>query len=458
MPESNMRIGVLSRRAPIGQGTNSQIAIEHVGGLTRVLPALAEFANINWTALTTQRQVGLPNYYSYAELSNQKHLNDIYIYLTEVSAIDLDRSDWFCAHYIWPLLHDLSSVDLDSSDFNYALKAINNVCQNIATNSYDPTNDGYLVNDFQLARVPLFLKAIDRTSHVSFFLHTPWPKSFPQNNAAIKVLEFLASGMLAADVIEFQTSKDMQAFEKFVLDHMPDLDGTPKLVVNPVSIDVKALQNSAFDSFSEISLSENEISYVHIARSDPIKNTLATIAAFTELAMTFKDMQSRSYLDLYIVPSRQQWPHYQELLSQISRSVANCNAELAFLDYSPIRLHIGNDYELTSRALARYDYLLICSISDGLNLVIKEGAALNSRNGVIVSTKSVGAMAQLGSSCVVAKSVDKASITEALKEAAGVDQETRKAMAQELKQQVEEFDSSRWARSIVQSFKILEAV
>ena len=453
-----MRIGVLSRRAPIGHAADSGIAIEHVGGLTRVLPALAEFANINWTALTTQSQAGLPKHYSYAKLSNQDYLNQIDIYLTEVDAKDLDRSDWFCAHYIWPLLHDLPIPEFAASVLDDALAAMNEINQAISNNSFDETNDGYLVNDFQLARVPLSLKAIEGNCQVTFFLHTPWPKSAPQNNAAIKVLEFLASGMLAADVIEFQTAKDLQAFEKFVLDYMPNSIYLPNLAVNPVSVDVQALQKSALDTFNEIGLSNDDISYVHIARSDPIKNTLATIAAFTELAMTFKGMQSHSYLDLYIVPSRQQWPDYQNLLFEISRSVESCNAELAFLDYSPIRLHIGNDYELTSRALARYDYLLICSISDGLNLVIKEGAALNSRNGVIVSTQSVGAMAQLGSSCIVAKGVDKVSITEALMEAVGVDQETRKLMALQLKQHVEEFDSRRWAQSVMESFKILEAV
>ena len=458
MPESDMRIGVLSRRAPIGHRDESGITVEHVGGLTRVLPALAEFANINWSALTTQSQAGLPKHYSYSKLSNQDHLNQIDIYLTEVDATDLDHSDWFCAHYIWPLLHDLPTLELASSDLSNALEAMNRISQAISENCFDETNDGHLENDFQLARVPLSLKAIEGSNQVAFFLHTPWPKSVPQNNIAIKVLEFLASGMLAADVIEFQTSKDLQAFEEFVLDHMPNSIYLPKLEVNPVSVDIQALRKLTLDAVNEIDLNDDEISYVHIARSDPIKNTLATIAAFTELALTFKPSQPRSYLDLYIVPSRQQWPNYQDLLSEISSFVTSCNADLAFLDYSPIRLHIGNDYELTSRALARFDYLLICSISDGLNLVIKEGAVLNSRNGVIVSTENVGAMAQLGSSCLVAKGVDKVSILEALKAAASIDQETRKAMALQLKQQVEEFDSSRWAQSILESFKILEAV
>jgi trehalose 6-phosphate synthase len=453
-----MRIGVLSRRAPIGYGADSGIAIEHVGGLTRVLPALAEFANINWTALTTQSQAGLPKHFSYSKLSNQRYQNQIDIFLAEVDVEALDRSDWFCAHYIWPLLHDLPFPEIGNSDLNQSFQAINEVSQAISMNSFDETNVGYLVNDFQLARVPIFLKEAEGNSQVTFFLHTPWPKSHPHNNSGVKVLQFLATGMLAADVIEFQTLKDLQAFEKFLIDYLPSATDSAKLIVNPVSVDVQVLQKQALEAVNQIDLRDEDISYVHIARSDPIKNTLATIAAFTQLALACDDTQPRRFLDLYIVPSRQQWAEYQDLLSEISTSVANGNSELAFLNYSPIRLHISNDYELTTQALLRYDYLLICSAADGLNLVVKEGAVLNSRNGVIVSTATVGAMAQLGNLCVVADGPDQDSIFAALQVAENLEQDTRHAMALQLKQQVEEFDSSRWAQTIMESFKILEAV
>jgi trehalose 6-phosphate synthase len=408
--------------------------------------------------LTTLSQAGLPKHYSYTKLSDQRYQNQIDIFLTEVDAEALDRSDWFCAHYIWPLLHDLPFSELGNSDLIQSFEVINEVSQAISMNSFDESNFGYLVNDFQLARVPIFLKEADGNSQVTFFLHTPWPKSAVHDNSGIRILQFLASGMLAADVIQFQTTKDLQAFKKFVVDFLPGATDSAKLVVNPVSVDVQALQKPALDAVKQIDLRDEDISYVHIARSDPIKNTLATIAAFTQLALASNGTHPRRFLDLYIVPSRQQWADYQDLLSEISRSVANGNAELAFLNYSSIRLHIGNDYELTTQALSRYDYLLICSTADGLNLVVKEGAVLNSRNGVIVSTATVGAMAQLGNLCVVADSPDQDSIFAALQVAENLEQATRHAMALQLKQQVEEFDSSRWAQSIMESFKILEAV
>jgi trehalose 6-phosphate synthase len=205
-------------------------------------------------------------------------------------------------------------------------------------------------------------------------------------------------------------------------------------------------------------LLEDEISYVHIARSDPIKNTLATITAFTELAMHFTGSMPRSYLDIYLVPSRQQWPKYQSLMTQITECVGKSNVQLSSLGYTPIRLHIGNDYQRASQALTRYDYLIACSLADGLNLVIKEGAILNGRNGVIVSSNKVGAMAELGDFCIIAADITSTGIATSLLEARNLSTESRRKMSFELKRQIQEFDLGLWAQSVVAQFKILEKV
>jgi trehalose 6-phosphate synthase len=228
--------------------------------------------------------------------------------------------------------------------------------------------------------------------------------------------------------------------------------------VNPVSVEVQSLQNQLRNHGYSLELEENDISYVHIARSDPIKNTLVTIASFAEIAKNFKHLQDRSYLDVYLVPSRQQWPSYQGLLAEITECVNKYNYVLSSLNYSPIRLHIGNDYQRASQALARYDYLIVCSVADGLNLVAKEGAILNNRNGVIVSTAKVGAMAELGKFCVVAADASQASITHALLEAKDLDFQARKSMSVELKRHIQEFDSSNWAQTVMANFKVLEKV
>ena len=458
MIESELKIGVLSRRAPIGHTADLTATLEHVGGLTRVLPALAEFANIDWTALTTQSQEGLPRYYSFSEISNQVHQHDINIFLAEIDSKELDLSDWFCAHYIWPLLHGLPIPELADAELSHRLNTVRSTSQALAAESIDVDNHGYLVNDFQLSQVPVALRELEPSKQISFFLHTPWPKSVPSSKIAIKTLEFLASGMLAADVIQFQTQKDLRAFENFVITHLPLELEDVKLEVNPVSVNVQQLNLQSLNTEDLLNLREDEISYVHIARSDPIKNTLASINAFTELARDFKDSAPRSYLDLYIVPSRQQWPMYQVLLSEIVQTVEQCNSKLSSLNYAPIRIHVGNDYQRASQALTRYDYLIACSVADGLNLVVKEGAILNDRNGVIVSTENVGAMAELGEFCIVAAEATEIGIIESLREAQNLSSESRRNMSAELKRHIQEFDSSNWAQNAVANFKVLEKV
>ena len=458
MTEGELKIGVLSRRAPIGHTADLTATLEHVGGLTRVLPALAEFANIDWTALTTQSQEGLPRYYSFSEISNQVHQHDINIFLAEVDSQELDLSDWFCAHYIWPLLHGLPIPELADAELSHRLNTVRSTSQALAAESIDVDNHGYLVNDFQLSQVPVALRELEPSKQISFFLHTPWPKSVPSSNIATKILEFLASGMLAADVIQFQTQKDLRAFENFVITHLPLELEDVKLEVNPVSVNVQQLNLQSLNTEDLLNLREDEISYVHIARSDPIKNTLASINAFTGLARDFKDSAPRSYLDLYIVPSRQQWPMYQVLLSEIVKTVEQCNSKLSSLNYAPIRLHIGNDYQRASQALTRYDYLIACSVADGLNLVVKEGAILNDRNGAIVSTENVGAIAELGNFCIVAAEATEIGIIESLREAQNLSSESRRNMSAELKRHIQEFDSSNWAQNAVANFKVLEKV
>lgn len=458
MTEGELKIGVLSRRAPISHTADLTATLEHVGGLTRVLPVLAEFANIEWAALTTQSQAELPRFYSFSDISNQFHQHDINVFLVEVESEKLAMGDWFCTHYIWPLLHDLPIPALTDDALEQNFNAIRNTSRVLAARCINTDNDGYFVNDFQLSQVPATLRDLEPSKPITFFLHTPWPKSISSDSITVRILEFLAAGMLSADVIGFQTPNDLQEFESFVSAHMPLKLESVTLEVNPVSVDVHALQKQALRNEDTLALREDEVSYVHIARSDPIKNTLATIAAFTELAKSFKDSIPRGYLDLYLVPSRQQWPEYQSLVAQIVECVETSNAKLSSLNYLPIRLHIGNDYQRASHALTRYDYLIACSVADGLNLVVKEGAILNKRDGVIISTKYVGAMAELGNFCVIAAESTATSLTDALIEAHYLSAESRRKMSFELKHQIQEFDASFWAQSVVANFKILEKV
>lgn len=453
MIKSDLRISVLSRRAPIRFGSGLAPSVEHVGGLTRVLPALAEFAHINWFAFASDGQGSIPGNYSYSEIAHQVLRNEINISLVKVNDESLNLGDWLCATILWPLLHDLEIPKIGAAKLDSSLAAIAESSSALAHASVESEASGFFVNDFQLSQVPLALRASGKREPITFFLHTPWPKTMPSNPTTLKLLKFLATGMLAANVIEFQTKHDLLGFQEFTARYF-SLEATGALLrVNPVSVDYSRLQNLAQVKDLVTSLERNDISFVHIARSDPVKNTAAVIDAFTQVFQARIQSGYRIYLDLFIVPSRQQWPEYQHLFNEILRQVEVANEELSIHQKDAIRLRIGNDHQNAVRALTRYDYLLVCSVADGLNLVVKEGAILNQRNGVIISTPKVGAMAELGDFCVIARDSSEANIVAAIKCAMNLDPAIRVSMSQKLRNQVKEYDLSHWARSVVANFE-----
>jgi trehalose-6-phosphate synthase len=67
-------------------------------------------------------------------------------------------------------------------------------------------------------------------------------------------------------------------------------------------------------------------------------------------------------------------------------------------------------------------------------------------------------MAELGDFCIVAAEATAIGITDALIEAQTLSSESRRKISFELKRQIQEFDASFWAQSVVSNFKILEKV
>ena len=64
--------------------------------------------------------------------------------------------------------------------------------------------------------------------------------------------------------------------------------------------------------------------------------------------------------------------------------------------WTPIVIDGTDDFPRSVAALRRYDVLLVNPVRDGLNLVAKEGAAINQRDGVLALSTEAGAWAELG--------------------------------------------------------------
>jgi len=451
------QLGVLSRRGPITIDSQNIAHLAHIGGLTRVLPELANHCDVNWIVLNRGESGGASQSFNHQDFSMSKQPYELVISQSQIDSNS--TSDWFCANYLWQLMHDLALPLIDSVQLSNYLADLTQENQKILETALTNANDAYFINDFHLATSVKLLREYDFAVPISFFLHIPWPKNQQQDSVANEALRYLSSGMLCADFINFQTPADLKSFVAFVAENfeLQINDGevtsissetySAQLLVNPVSVDATALVQLPHKSPSH--LSEEDLLFVHIARSDPAKNTLGVIAAVTELLRNRSLNSRRMFLDLYIVPSRQDFLAYQELLREIQTRVADFNSGFVSDYQDPIRLHIDNDYAGALGALRRFDVLLAPSWADGMNLVVKEAAVLNQRNGVIIATAKVGAMAELGSSCIIANSPKPDSVIQAIELAMKLSENQRQLMSANLKANLQVADLNSWALKVI---------
>jgi trehalose 6-phosphate synthase len=423
-----------------------------------VLPELANHCDVDWTVLNRSETGVAGKSFDYREFSNSKHPYELVISQARIDSNS--TSDWFCANYLWPLMHDLALPHIESVQLSKFLTDSTQENQKILETALHTADNAYFINDFHLAPSVKLLREYDSSFPISFFLHTPWPKNQQQDSIANETLRYLAAGMLCADFINFQTPADLKSFVAFVAENfqvgithgevisISTETYSVQLRVNPVSVDATSLAQLPHKSPSD--LRDEDLLFVHIARSDPAKNTLGVITAVTQLLTDRSPNSRRIFLDLYIVPSRQDFLAYQELLTQIQNHVADFNSGFVSDYQDPIRLHVGNDYARALGALRRFDVLLAPSWADGMNLVIKEAAVLNVRNGVIVATPKVGAMATLGPSCIIADSPHPAPLLKAIELAMKLPENRRQQMLSEVNSLVKLNNLNSWAFEILQ--------
>ena len=71
------------------------------------------------------------------------------------------------------------------------------------------------------------------------------------------------------------------------------------------------------------------------------------------------------------------------------------NSKFGNEQWTPIHTFYENNYTQAVAGLKLYDVLLVNSVIDGMNLVPKEGPIVNTKEGVVVLSESVGAHDQL---------------------------------------------------------------
>ena len=123
----------------------------------------------------------------------------------------------------------------------------------------------------------------------------------------------------------------------------------------------------------------------------------------------------------------------------ICRGLCGCDE-----DWQPVEPIVGDDYPRALAAMKRYDVLLVNPLLDGLNLVVKEGALVNERDGVIVLSEGAGAFEQFDGMTLPVAPCDVSGTADALHAALTMPAADRRERAEALRRAVEEADITRW--------------
>jgi trehalose 6-phosphate synthase len=364
---------------------------------------------------------------------------------------------------LWPLCHMAHERPLfRTSDWEHYLR----VNQRFAEAVLADIGEGkavVLVQDYQLALVPQFLKAARPDLCVGLFWHIPWP-----NPEMFRICPWRAEilrGMLGADLLGFHLQQYCNNFLDTV-DRMletridrdnfaVDLQGHTALV-RPFPISVQDWAERRVPSGGELdrriaeATQQNALEGVQIALGvDRIDYTKGLPERFRAVARFFeKNPRQRGRLTFVQLgsPSRTHIRRYREHIADLEALADEINWKFQTDAWKPICFLVGHHDGATVYTFMRMASIcIVSSLHDGMNLVAKEYVATRDDNdGTLILSEFAGAARELSDALIV-NPYDIEQFADAIQYAVEMEPAERQARMERMRRCVEENNIYLWA-------------
>jgi trehalose 6-phosphate synthase len=380
---------------------------------------------------------------------------------------------WFVQHHLWDLarqpvinqrIHDAWSKGYVEVNRMMAEKVVE-----VALRSTTPPL--LLIQDYHLYLLPGFVRRKIPGIAMQHFIHIPWPAADYWKVLPASMRDAIFGGLLANDVIGFQTNGDVWRFLNGCSELLGlRVDPQEQAVLHrgrvvwvrtyPISIDASSLNRlaAAPETRSELGRlrsSPNQKVIVRVDRTDPSKNIVRGFLAYERVLAAHPEHIGSVQFWAFLQPSRQDVGVYRSYLKSIDETARRVNRRFARPDWLPIRLEYGENIHRAVAGYSDFDVLLVNPIYDGMNLVAKEGAFLNGRNGVVVLSENAGAFEELREYVIGVNPFDVEATAQAIHAALTLPQESRSALASSLRAAVSERDITRWVQQQLYDLKDL---
>ena len=311
-----------------------------------------------------------------------------------------------------------------------------------------------LVQDYHLCLVPGMLRELRPDLRIGHFSHTPWAPVDYFRMLPDDIREQLMWGMLGADRLGFLTLRWAHAF----MTSAQDIDGnriipswpregpmsvdhtptgrppvrTTLIGVHGLGADADFLRARSHEPDVEErivalreEIGEGRRTIVRVDRTELSKNIVRGLLAYRQLLDDHPELLEKVVHVAFAYPSRQDLAVYRDYTAEVQRVADEINSLYGTPGWTPVVLHVKDDF---ARSLAAYrlaDVALVNPIRDGMNLVAKEVPVVSDEGCALVLSREAGAYEELGEDAITVNPYDVVATAAALHEALTMPTEER---------------------------------
>ncbi len=381
---------------------------------------------------------------------------------------------WFVQHYMWSSAYTprVDATVYDAWETGYTevnRQFADAIADEAASSTLRPL---VMVHDYHLYLVPGMVRERLPGARIQLFIHIPWPSASYWELLPMTMREAICSSICQADIVGFQTDRDVQAFlnscDIFLADTEVDYNartvryrGRETLTrAYPISINVDEVRSIAtspraaeYEQRLRPVLGKKTI--VRVDRAEPSKNIIRGFSAYETLLERHSDLHGNVQFLAFLVPSRTHIRQYQRYLDEIDQAVTLINRRFGSEEWEPVKVFYENNYIQAIAAMRHYDVLLVNSVIDGMNLVSKEGPVVNERNGVLILSEAAGAHERLKVGALPVAPADVEGTTQALHRALSMSDDERAARNKAMVDVIEREDITHWLWTQLQDVSAL---
>lgn len=462
--DADLKIALVSNRGPVSfEKTGSGFEVNGPAGgaaptLHRVLSRLHDRAV--WFAATISSDDRAA-----VAAGEMKRVRDELGYRVDLIDVDEDtyrryydvvsnRMLWFANHNLWDELDVKTFGEDEIAAWYEAYEPVNRRFAEEVARLGDPS---WLVmfQDYHFSLAPRLLRELSPQQTIFHFTHSSFAGPEGLDRLPEPIPAMVIEGMLGADLVGFHVSDWMNGFFESCREVGADVDETRGLVTHrgrrswvreyPIPIDSTDLRRRADEpavgKWRERFLeSRRDSLLVRADRIEPSKNIVRGFEAFGLVLDRREDLRDTTFIAC-LYPSRQSMPEYQRYADEVEAAARRVNERHP----DSIDFYDEDDFDRTLGSYKVYDVLLVNSIMDGMNLVAKEGAALNENDGVLVLSRSAGAFEELGDHAVtIHDPLNVEETADAIERALDLPQDERRHRANAMREEVDSRTPEDW--------------